>query len=414
MALGLRPMSAFRLLSVTLLLAACGSEDGASTLAPDAGPGASGPLYSVGTIVAEPTGRSLFVQTVTELSGDVDLDRAIEVAGNARHWAYEGAVYVGLGQEPTLVRYLPDATGQLQEDRRFNFQRSGVLSSPPGLVFLSPSKAYLFLHEALSVLVFDPTEMVITGEIDLGSLQEEGFVTELWFPTLHEGRVYVPVRPVNYLTFEIVPTVRVAILDTATDTLLGVADDPRCVAASRPAVGPEGAVYVLGEGRNYITQVLAEVRDIEAPPTCLLRIPAGTTAFDPDYFVDVAAVTGGLPAATAMWASPGEPGVAYAKMLDESAIPEGVEITGANLWGFAAFKFWRLELGDAVVATEVSPQPFSTIDFGATPVDGQLYFGVGDTSMGGRTTVHALDPATNGAAPAFELTGSLREIYRLR
>ncbi|MEM6955921.1 MAG: hypothetical protein AAF645_09530 [Myxococcota bacterium] len=406
------PSHRLTLFLFVLALGGCESGDSSTDAATDGSESAA--LYSVGTIVTQPTGRTLFVQTVPSLEGSLNLDSAIEAPGNSRHWAYEGSVYVGLGQEPTLIRYVPDEEGRLQEVDRLSFSRFGVGRMPPALTFLSPTKAYLLLYEELTLAVFDPTAMEITGEVDLSSLGEEGFTSELWFPTLSEGRLYVPVRPVNYATFDIVPSVRVAIFDTERNTLLGVADDRRCVAASRPAVGPDGDVYVIGEGRNYITQVLAEARDAEAPPTCLLRIRAGETRFDPDYFVDVASFTEGLGAATGMWQVPGEPGVAYAKMVDLSALPEDASLTALNLFGFSIFRFWRIELGDEVRAVEVGDQPASTIDFGASSVDGLLYFGVGDTSMGGETNVLRIEPSANRSATAFSLTGSLRDIYRLR
>lgn len=49
---------------------------------------------------------------------------------------------------------------------------------------------------------------------------------------------------------------------------------------------------------------------------------------------------------------------------------------------------------------------------GAVPVDGELYFGVSPDSA--TTTVYRIDPLTNSASSAFEITGVLREIYRLK
>ncbi|MEM1418140.1 MAG: hypothetical protein AAGH15_24810, partial [Myxococcota bacterium] len=200
-----------RWMAVLFVLAACGSPEADGDMGPgdlglrdqggsaDEGiddAGAPGPLYSVGTIVAEPTGRSFYVQTTNVLEGSFGLEGAIEVPGNSRHWAYEGSVYVGMGEEPTLVRYTPNAEGALEETGRLSFLGFGSRSMPPAAVFIAPDKAYMVLFDALTVVIFDPTEMAILGDIDLTSLGEEGLISELWFPTLHAGRLYLPVRPV--------------------------------------------------------------------------------------------------------------------------------------------------------------------------------------------------------------------------
>lgn len=373
---------------------------------------AEDPLYSVGSIVADPLSRTLFVQTVRELSGTLDLSNAIEVPGNARHFAYGGAVYIGLGEEPTIERYVPDETDALQVDARLSFQQYGITSIPPALAFVDDHKAYLIMHDALVAVIFDPTEMLILGEIDLSSLAKPDLPLQTWFPTAHENRVYFPARRVNEISFNIDPLVSVAILDTDNDTLLTVAEDDRCVSATRPIVGEDGNIYVMGDGRNGVVQTVTELRGEEVPPTCLLRILAGETTFDPDFFVDVSEITGGRTAATQMWQVPSFPGSAFGKMYYEDEVPADFDVTGPNVWGLPVFKLWKINLGDEVTAAEAEVQPFSTIDFGAVPVDGQLYFGVTPTS--GTTQVYRIDPETNVTTEAFEMTGSLRDMYRIR
>lgn len=394
---------------LVLLALGCGDSPNSGS---GGSPAGSEALYSVGGIVIEPTGRTLFVQTVSELTGTLGLDNAIEAAGNSRHWAFEGAVYIGLGEEPTLIRYVPDENGALQLDERLSFQRYGVSSIPAGAAFLSENKAYMLLHEALVVVVFDPTEMVILDEIDISSLAVPDLTLETWFVTPHQDRLYVPVRRVDETSFLIEPSVAVAVFDTLSDELIAVAQDDRCVGASRPTVGPDGNIYVLGDGRNFLTQIISDIRDLPVPPTCLLRILDGETTFDPNFFVDIEDITGGRNAATQMWQVPGFRDAAFAKMYYPEEVPADVEVTGFNVWSYPVYKLWKLELGDVVTAVETADQPFSLVDFGAVPVEGGLFFGVSPDSS--TTTVYRIDPEANAASPAFEMTGLLREIYRLR
>ncbi|MEM7136689.1 MAG: DUF4374 domain-containing protein [Myxococcota bacterium] len=408
----------FTLLLTSLVILGCSGSteagtggDGGTQAA--GGAGGDGALFSVGSVVVEPTGRTLFVQTVRDLSGTLSLEDAIEAPGNSRHWAFEGAVYVGLGEEPTLIRYLADDNGTLQVDRRLSFQRYGISGIPAGAAFLSADKAYLLLHEALVVVVFDPTDMVILDEIDISDFAKPNLTLETWFVTQDEDRLYVPIRRVNENSFEIDPNVAVAIFDTVSDEVIGLAEDDRCVAASRPAIGPDGHIYVLGDGRNFLTQIISEIRGLEVPPTCILRIRQGEAEFDPEFYVDMNDITGGRDAATAMWQVPGFRDAGFAKMYYPEEVPPDVEVTGFNVWNYPVYKLWRIELGDVVTAVETEDQPFSLVDFGAVPVDGELYFG-NSPDAGGTTTVFRIDPAANSASPAFEITGALREIYRLR
>lgn len=388
-----------------------GGGDGGGGTGGTGGAGA-GALFSIAGIVIQPTGRSLFVQTISELSGSYGLETAVEAPGNSRHWAYGGAVYIGLAEEPTLVRYVPDDAGDLVVDARLSFQSYGVSGIPAGIAFLRPDKAYLILHEALTIVLFDPSTMEITGEIDISSLAKPDFSLETWMVTHHEGRLYVPVRHIDAVAFLIDPLVSVAIFDTETDSLVAVAEDDRCVAASQPAVGPDGAIYVLGDGRNYLTQLIAMQRELEPPSTCVIRIPEGETSFDPDFYVDVATIADGRDAVTAMWQVAGDRSSAFAKMYYPEELPPDADLTGTNLWGYPVFKLWRLELGDTITAVETSGQPFSLVDFGGVPVDNGLFFGVSPDSA--TTTVYRVDPTTNSATVAFEMTGLLRGIYRLR
>ena len=401
-----------RMVASAAIILLFGCSDDAEGAGGTGGVGPDDTLFSIAGIVIQPAGRSLFVQTISELSGSYGLEDAIEAPGNSRHWAYDGAVYIGLAEAPILVRYVPDEAGDLVVDARLSLQRYGVSSIPAGIAFISSDKAYLILHEAAIMLVFDPSTMQILGEIDISSLAKPDLSLETWMVTHHEGRLYVPVRHIDAVAFLIDPQVSVAIFDTETDSLIAVAEDDRCVAASQPAVGPDGAIYVMGDGRNYLTQLIAMQRDLEPPSTCVLRIPEGETSFDPDFYVDVATIAGGRDAVTAMWQVAGDRSSAFAKMYYPEELPPDADLTGTNLWSYPVFKLWRLELGDTLTAAETSGQPFSLVDFGGVPVDDSLFFGISPDSA--TTTVYRVDPTTNSATAAFEMTGLLRGIYRLR
>ncbi len=394
-----------------LALAACGESnpgpvDGGSD---DSGTEA-GPLYSVGAVVQDPEGRTLYLHTVSSLDQDLTNDTAVEVPGNSRHWAYEGAVYVALAEAPEIVKYVPDAAGVLTEAGRVSFGSYGLASIPAGNAFISPTKAYLFYEAGYQLLVWNPTTMTITASVSLASLMRATYSVELHMPVIHGTRVYVPVRYANFMAYEIVPDVNMLILDTDTDAVLGVASDDRCVAASTPSITADGTVYVAADGRSFLAQIVAMGAMQTPPPTCVLRILPGALDFDTAFLTDVPALTEGKELATALWTV--TPGVAYARLFHEEDVPEGTMAYGTGFWSVPAFRLWRFTLGDTIAAEEVSGLPAAIIDFGGSEVDGHFYIGTATPAQ--ETTVYEVDPATNTASVRFTMQGLLREIHRLR
>ena len=98
--------------------------------------GESGTLFSIGNIVMKPDGdRTLYVQTVSSLAGpELTSDQALEFHGNSRHWAYNGAVYIGSGEAPTITKLVPDATGHLLQSAQVNFLNQGLAADRKSVV----------------------------------------------------------------------------------------------------------------------------------------------------------------------------------------------------------------------------------------------------------------------------------------
>src|SRR5689334_8161909 len=116
-----RRATAARAALLVSVLAACGGDDPTATTPID------GPLYALGSVVIQPDGRrTTYVQTLSSLDVTrVDNTRAVEIPGNGTLLIHDGHAFVGLAEEPTVVRYTPDAAGVLREDGRVNFLREG-------------------------------------------------------------------------------------------------------------------------------------------------------------------------------------------------------------------------------------------------------------------------------------------------
>jgi hypothetical protein len=391
-----------------LLLPLCAACSGS----PDEGPrplGEDDPLYSVGSVVQDTEGnRTMYLHTVSSLDQHLDNTDGIEIPGNVRHWAHDGAVFIGLDEEPTLTRYRPDVSGALVEEGRVSFLDYGLPGIPAGFAFLSDRKAYLMSEVGYEVIIWDPREMTITGTLDLSAYQVEGYSVELWSATVVGDLLYVPLRHADFVAGVFVEEVAVIVIDHTTDAVVGVARDERCVAASQPMLGDDGYVYVMGDGRSYLLQVYAMASGEEPPHNCILRMKAGEATFDPDFFVDIPALTGGPDAATPLWGAPGS--VAWARLFHAEDVPPGTDASGFAFWSIPAFRLWRFELGDTVVAEPVEGVPPGFVDFGGSVVDGHLFAPVSAEPTS--TTVYEISP--EGALERFTMDGLLRDIHRLR
>jgi len=367
-------------------------------------------LYSVGSIVQNPEGRTLLIQTLRTLDADIDNGAAIEFAGNSRHWAHGGAVYIGLSEEPTIEKYVPNDAGELIPSGRVSFLSYGLTSIPAGHVFLSDTKAYLFAEGQYLVLVWNPSTMEIEGQIDLSDLQMDGYDIELWSVTGAGNRVYVPLRHVNFDAGEILHRVSLVQIDAERDEVVAVAHDDRCVGAGEPAVTEDGAVYVLADGRSYLAQVYAMQRMETPPTTCVLRVLPGETSFDPGFHVEIPSLTGGRDAVTSLWYVGG--GVGFAKMFYPERLAPGADTSGYDLWFNPVFKLWRIHLGDQVSAEEAEGAPFSMLAFGGVSLGESLF--IGETQDASTSTVYEARRDTNQSEARFQMQGVMRDLHRLR
>jgi hypothetical protein len=258
--------------------------------------------------------------------------------------------------------------------------------------------------------VWDPTDLVIRGTIPLPHLEKKGYELEVFTTAAHDGLVWIPGRWANWDNGEIVPNVTMTIVDPKALSIKGVAESTRCASGGRPVFDAAGNAYVMGDGRDYSIQMFANAAKKPAPKNCILRIPKGSFAFDPGYYYEVTALSGGYEAATELDTADPASGVAFTKLFYPEALPAGVTATNFDFWGHPVFKSWRLELGDVPKLQPVEGAPMSTLGFTGTSADGKLY--TGETDAGYATSeVYETDPVANTAVKRFTMDGAF---YGLR
>lgn len=239
--------------------------------------------------------RTTYVTTLDSLDGTVSLDDAIEIAGNGVTEVFGGSVYVGAAESPTITRYTPDAEGHLQPNGVVNFSAQGLTRYPFGSAIADGTRAFAVDDETFQIVVWNPTAMTYTSSIFLNQIPgvvRSDIPAEFWTTAVHDGRLYIPVRYVDWTPgAERVPSiVKLVIIDAATLAVLGVAEDDRCANGGQPTFDEDGNAYVLADGRNWSAQLYACLAGEPVPSSCLLRINAGEVDFDADYFVDVPSI----------------------------------------------------------------------------------------------------------------------------
>lgn len=366
------------------------------------------PLYALSVEVRTPEGSAegTYVQTVDAVpSGAVDNDTAFELSGIGRVFSDGESVYLADGGAPALTRYAVGDDGELTESGRISFAEEGVTFITNTVVFVSPTKAYYLSNEILEVIIWDPSQMTITGSIDFSELQREGFTDQNQMTVapevVRDGMMYAAVTYSELAAGRFERGVQMAVFDTSDDSLVGVIEDERCDGAGVGAgLGDDGAIYVHAD--NFLN--FLSFFDDTAGPTCVLRIPAGAMGFDPDYQVDLPDLTGGLNTSRFGF---GTPTRSYVMALRDDLVQEARDLSRSPV-----LELWEVDLiGET--GRKIEGAPLSTL-FAALffRVDGTMYVGLSDVFDA--STVWSMDLATGEAQQAFTTPGLFRNFFRLR
>ncbi|MTI22870.1 hypothetical protein E1176_17695 [Fulvivirga sp. RKSG066] len=223
--------------------------------------------------------------TTTFLQGLIDLDLNTIDNSSSTELAQFAAVYsdgnalftAGFGAPATMGKYVFNSAGEAKLDQEIIVPGSSSFSS---VEIIDENKGYATVGGGLSRAVqFSPSEMRITGEIDLSSAGEGLFYSDMivrgntLFIALNDfggsGEAMVAVVDLQTNTLEKVIT------DTRTSTLFG------SLTTAIMTEADNGDIYVQGSGL------------FSDKPSGILRIKAGETEFDTGYFFDLTATVGG-------------------------------------------------------------------------------------------------------------------------
>ncbi len=295
------------LCAISLLLVGCGESGGDASPAPRLEEGA--PIYIGATRVFTPAESSRgYMYRFSSLDGDeeIDLSRAREmddawVFGDAKPYFYTATIF-----SPSIIQWSLDEQGDFVQGPEVSFANEAVggTYSAAFTPLFSEEKSYFVDSDSAQVVVWNPKEMTFlkTIPIDVDLPEDHEGPADLT-PTLElvvrGDRILVNIfwNSLSSGWTEMASFTRLVAIDTTTDEVTDVTDEPRCQSISPIGTTSDGTTYY--DAWDYHVSSGAVFGAGHGARSCALRVKPGAVSFDEDYLVDLTNVTGGRPAGSA-------------------------------------------------------------------------------------------------------------------
>jgi hypothetical protein len=134
---------------------------------------------------------------------------------------------------------------------------------------------------------------------------------------------------------------------------------------------------------------------------------AGENEFDPEYYADVTELAPGFGGGIVR----GFGGTAYLRVYDGQMRPIGRDTSALDLYGYAAWRFWRIELGADGEATQVKLPPGAGT-LRAFSVDGVTYATDAREDYSSTTLINM--SGHEKPAPGLSVPGNVAGVVRVR
>ena len=372
------------------------------------------PLYAISASVFGEEGNTSYVALLPSLDAGTEIDygRVLEVGSASSVFGPErGAFFaVGLDEAPTVTKYEITADESFVERETIDFSGYGLtyMWRDPGLVpFLAADKAYVIDNRELSVVIWNPAAMAISGSFSLAELEDPDYpLTRFEIDPTFRGDELVVL--VTHSTEDDVgaPYSSLLTIDTVNDRVAGVVREERCGGLWDSVKDSKGDIYFASGTWDAAQNRVFGMASETAP--CMVRLKAGESAFDPNYFVDSASIAGY--AAGGLVSGGGD--AAYIKVLDETALPPIDAEDFDAVWGGEVWRWWRLELGSTAPAVPVSSLPLSNGGGGELMVENKTYVRNATADFASTTLLDM--SAVGEPAPGLTLRGYPYGIVRVR
>lgn len=393
------------LLLASGLLGACG-DGGARVIEGPSAP-SGGPLYLVAPAFFNADDAETHLITTSSFDGSTSFDPSAgaTVIGEVVPLVHAGAVFATDGRAPIISRYDLDANDQLVKTAEVSFAGVGVTEVTSWFIYIvDDTKGYVFDPAGRRIIVWNPSSMTLTGtQIDLSVLNREGWTprlalevfspwrrgAELLIPTAWEGQDEERRFATGLL-----------VLDVERDAVVTSAEDERCGEGYMTVAAPNGDRYFFPSAFSSPQHFFADGRG----PSCVLRVLAGQSTFDPDYQLDLSALGSG---SAAVGAVPDGVGGFFFGSVDDTLWADR-ENNGGEFW-----RIWHYDFATA------ESRPMDTLPVWAgdpyyVVVDGRVYMPQWrQTDDEQRTTLFEVDGA-DAPASLFSFEASWAGFGRIR
>lgn len=300
-------MNLHRFITTAALVAAalgCGSDDAAGREEEGEG-GSDGPLYVIAAsfITGDQTETYLVTSDSFDKSTKIDPTDGPKLLGGIDVVVRDGSVFAPDGNGPILNRYGVNSRDRLVKSDELSFAGVGLTSLTGGHVFIvDDDKGYVFDPKGPRIVVWNPKKMELTGdEIDLSMTSREGFTPNLMLGLVNLGAVRRGddlLIPLGWQDQDGNSRFAsgVLVIDTTTDEVKAVEEDERCGEAYTSVAAPNGDIYFFPPAWSSTQHYFVD----DHQPTCILRVRAGDTEFDPDYALNLSELGSGSAAAGAI------------------------------------------------------------------------------------------------------------------
>jgi hypothetical protein len=283
---------------MAITVTACGDQSGDANEDGNPAPDAD-ELWIVGGWISTGDEYSGYLTVVDDLSskGGIDLSHAVEFGGDMVYASPGGrVVFVGREDAPVIERWGLDASNALEKQDQVSLANYGVSKTLGGgrnvIQFVEDDRAYYFDNENLQVVVFDPESMTTEDSFSIAALAVESEEHAMNFIHRDGDRLIVTARYWDLAEGTTTPLVRAAIVDSR-DNSVEYIEDTRCGDIAFNVTDDAGNLY-LGSHPGHAVYMAAGLDGDSPPPQCLLRIKRGESRFDPDYFVNLSELSGGV------------------------------------------------------------------------------------------------------------------------
>lgn len=294
-----RAADALCTLVLALCLPACGSS-GNKPPDPDAGPTGTEPttpavLYAE-RIFTPQNERFYYLAALPGVpTSPVDRTKELEFS-SADPEVYNHRIYVRDRDKNTITRYKVNADLSLVIDGDvLSLAGTGLGDGRYSSAYVAPDRAYVLDSGSWRLIGWNPTTMKLTGEvISIDYMKKGDLLGAISPPVQVGGRVMAAVswEDTDPDTLKIYPGSGLMVLDPASSGPPAFIEDARVGGAYRVTADANGDAFLTGITSAAIELKGATTSGAAMPGSGVLRLPAGTSQFDPSYFVDVEAITG--------------------------------------------------------------------------------------------------------------------------